>query len=253
MNTAVCTIQRDRARWIKEWVVFHHLVGVSKFYIYLHKCSDNSQAVGAALSRHFDITSFVLQVDVSRPQLAAYQHCYSSYGDQHQWLAFIDGDEFLFPTPGSTLAEQLSHFENEPIDAIGIYWACFGSSGHIIEPAGLIIENYRQRAPFEFSANRHFKSLVRGGLGSAFSVTQNSHHFHTSRGTFDTRNRRLTTGFVDHEPCYSRLRVNHYVTQSREYFVQFKQHSGQADLSASSVRSEDWWSDHDRNEIYDDY
>jgi hypothetical protein len=252
LSIAICTIQRNRAAWIKEWVAFHHLIGASKFYIYLHKCNDESATVVTELSRHFDISAFVLSDDVLRPQLAAYKHCYFSFGQNHDWIAFIDGDEFLFPTTGQTITEHFEYLFSEPIDAIGVYWACFGSSGHIKEPTGLVTENYRQRAPLDFGPNRHFKSIVRGSLGQSFSVLQNSHYFQTNQGTFDTQMRSLTNGFVGYEPCYERLRINHYVTQSREYFLEFKQHSGSADMSASSIRTEEWWQRHDNNEIWDD-
>ena len=103
MNLAVCSIQRDRGPWLKEWVAFHHLVGVSKFYIYLHRCSDDSAALVVALSSAFDISAFHLSSDVSFPQLSAYYHCYTNFGSMHDWIAFIDGDEFLFPTASENL------------------------------------------------------------------------------------------------------------------------------------------------------
>jgi hypothetical protein len=31
MSLAICTIQRDRGPWIKEWIEFHIIVGVDKF------------------------------------------------------------------------------------------------------------------------------------------------------------------------------------------------------------------------------
>lgn len=68
MKIAVCTIQRDRARWLREWVVFHSLVGVSKFYIYLHRCVDDSEWVVKELQKDFDIEAFVIDEQSPRPQ-----------------------------------------------------------------------------------------------------------------------------------------------------------------------------------------
>ena len=138
------------------------------------------------------------------------------------------------------------------MSAIGVYWACFGSSNYINEPDGLITENYRFRAPKDFSPNRHIKSIVRGGMGDAFSVTNNSHLFNTSKGTFDTSKRIITSGHTKNEPCWDRLRINHYATQSYSFFKQFKQTSGAPDAGARMVRSDDWWVEYDRNEIYDE-
>ena len=79
MGIAVCTIQKDRARWLPEWMAFHSIVGVRKFYIYLHRCRDNSVEVVQSLARTFDIEMFVVPDDLQKPQLAAYQHCYQAY------------------------------------------------------------------------------------------------------------------------------------------------------------------------------
>lgn len=252
MNLAICTIQRDRGPWLKEWVAFHHVVGFRKFYIYLHKCTDDSMQITSDLSRHFDITAFTLPDDTFRPQLAAYQHCYAHHGALHDWMAFIDGDEFLFSPEEKEITNALQEFEDQPIGAIGAYWSCFGSSGHIAEPEGLVTENYRWRAPLDFKANSHFKSIVRGRQGEDFSILQNSHCFGTRGGTIDSRMRPLTHGRMDHAPCFEKFRINHYVTQSREYFVKFKQQSGAADAGAQAIRSEQWWLDHNHNEVWDE-
>jgi len=42
------------------------------------------------------------------------------------------------------------------------------------------------------------------------------------------------------------------VTQSREYFLGFKRSSGAADAGSQMIRSEEWWKEHDRNEVWDD-
>ena len=55
MHLGICTIQRDRAKWLAEWVAFHYVVGFRKFFIYLHKCSDNSSEIVLSLKKIFDI------------------------------------------------------------------------------------------------------------------------------------------------------------------------------------------------------
>lgn len=251
MNLAICTIQRDRAPWIKEWISFHYVVGFRKFYIYLHNCRDDSAEVVNNLSKYFDITAFVLGSNVDRPQLFAYNHCYNSFGGLHDWVAFIDGDEFLFSECGINISNQLAYYSDHSIGALGVYWVCFGSSSHLQEPVGLLTENYRWRADFGFDSNRHFKSIVKGRQGSDFSIINNSHWFKTKGTTQDTNRRILEHGLVTHDPCYNRLRINHYATQSREFFLNFKRNSGAADAGANVVRSERWWSDYNRNEVWD--
>lgn len=251
MTLAICTIQRDRGPWIREWIEFHKIVGFDKFYIFLHNCTDNSAEVVLELSKKYDITAFLVNKDVVRPQLAAYQHCYQQFGELHDWIAFLDGDEFLYSPTGTSIKPTLAHYSQLELSAIGVYWLCFGSSNHKFEPQGLITSNYRFRAPKNFSGNSHIKSIVKGGLKIEFSTLNNSHYFKTSNGTFDTDLRPISHGYTGNIPCFDKLIINHYVTQSREYFDQFKKLSGGADTSPYMIRGEDWWSVHDRNEEFD--
>ena len=55
MLLGICTIQRDRAPWIKEWVCFHYLMGFRKFYFFAHNCIDNTHEVILELTKKFDI------------------------------------------------------------------------------------------------------------------------------------------------------------------------------------------------------
>ena len=63
--------------------------------------------------------------------------------------------------------------------------------------------------------------------------------------------RRINHGFTGNSPCFEKLIINHYVTQSREYFDKFKKLSGGADTSQKMIRSEDWWVAHDINVEFD--
>jgi hypothetical protein len=252
MKLGICTIQRDRGRWIEEWVAFHYLVGFRVFYVFAHHCVDDTLAVLLRLQKTFDVQIFVLSAELDRPQLGAYQYAYQRFGGEVDWLAFIDGDEFLFSTVAQDLRLVLEPYLAQDLSALGVYWLCFGSSGHVTEPGGLITENYTRRAPDDFAPNRHVKSIVRGGLGEAVQAGPNSHLFHTPRGTVDELLRPVTQGLAEHaQPSHLRLRINHYVCQSYEYFKTFKQHSGAPDAGRLMVRPDSWWQDHDRNEVLD--
>lgn len=253
MRLGICTIQRDRGRWLAEWVAFHYAVGFRKFYIFLHRCKDDSEGVVRELQKHFDINCFTLSDDVVRPQLAAYQYAYQNHGHEVDWMAFVDGDEFLFPSQAQDLQTALQPYHYEKISALGIWWVCYGSNGHVQEPDGLVIQNYLHRPELSHLNNRHFKCLVRGRLGDSFSVLQNAHLFKTPGGAVDEHLRGLSVGYMpDTEPTYDVFRINHYVCQSYEYFKTFKQHSGMADAGAQAVRSEEIWHRDDCNDVHDE-
>lgn len=249
MPLGITTIQRDRAPWIKEWISFHYLVGFRKFYIFLHRCCDETEKILTGLKTKFDVKIFIVDPETDRSQLKCYQDSYINFGHEVDWMAFIDGDEFLFPTSENSMEIALMKFSAKKISALGVYWVCFGSSGYIEEPKGLIIENYRYRAADGYGNNRHIKSIIRGGLTDISPF--DPHFFQTPLGTFDENLRPITKGWTDYEPTYKKFRINHYVCQSRSYFLNFKQKCGNPDGDRFYVRSDQWWEEHDQNDILD--
>jgi hypothetical protein len=205
------------------------------------------------LSQTFDIKSFQIHENVDRPQLQAYQHAYDNFGHEVDWMAFIDGDEFLFPTKTYSLKESLEKYHYERLSALGVYWVCFGSSGHMTEPSGLITDNFKMRSRFDFDPNKHIKSMVMGR--QKIQVANNAHYFNTMSGTFDEQLRPVTGGYMkEYEPSYDVLRINHYPCQSYEYFKKTKQTSGMADVAGGgeATRPDSWWEMYDRNDVLDD-
>jgi Glycosyl transferase family 2 len=249
MKVGLVSIQKNRAPWLHEWVAFHHRVGFSNFYVYAHNCTDHSGHVLGQLQQAYDLKAFMVNTQENQVQLKVYQHAYEQFGHECDWLAFIDGDEFLFPTACTDIRQALAEYDYVRTSAIGAYWACFGSSGHVDEPAGLVVQNYRRRPGLDFEINKHIKSIVRGRQAS--HVGPNSHMFNTPWGTQDELGRPVTFGLTPHEPSYTRFRINHYVTQSFQFFKQFKQASGAADAGAAYIRPDSWWTKHDHNDEFD--
>lgn len=249
LQLGITSIQRDRSPWIKEWVAFHYLVGFREFYIYLHKCSDDTEKILIKLKKKFDIKIITVDPNLENPQLKCYYDSYVKFGDGVSWMAFIDADEFLFPTSSNSMEIELKKYLGEKISAIGVYWSCFGSSGYIEEPKGLIIENYKYRAADGYPNNRHIKSIVRGGLGKSVKPPRDPHFFNTPLGTFDENLRPITRGWTDYTPTYKKFRINHYITQSRSFFLNFKSKVSPPD--GAPIRDGAFWKEHDRNEVLD--
>lgn len=245
MKLGIVTIQKNRSQWLVEWISFHYIAGFRKFYIYLHDCTDNSEEIVSTLAHLYDITSFVVPKNTVRPQLIAYQHAYNEFSHEVDWMAFIDGDEFLFPTHCMDIRDALENYQYKKISAIGVYWQCFGSSGHIEEPKGLIMENFRLRSGIDFPENRHIKSFVRSR--QTIACKYNAHIFDTVWGTVDEKLRPITEGWMkEYEPTYDFFRINHYCTQSWSFFKQVKQNSGAADASPDLIRPDETFFHYDR-------
>jgi hypothetical protein len=247
-SIGIISIQCNRAPWISEWVLFHAQLGVKSFYIGLHKTTDESFSVLASLAKRIDIkVFFVPEVTKKAPQLDFYQYIFDRYLSEVDWMAVIDGDEFLFPANGDNLNEVLINFNSKEWSALAVYWRCFGSSNHIEEPDGLIIENYTLRPPDDFPPNQHVKSIINTRYAKNIKAS-GSHVFTTELGTYDEQERLINHGHSEFFPSYQTLIINHYVCQSYEYFSNVKKKKD-AMANIPEQKSEDWWNGHNRNDL----
>lgn len=200
------------------------------------------------LAKRFDIKSFSVSESTESPQFDAYRHAYETYNHEVDWMAFIDGDEFLFSPHSMELQTSLEKYSYERLSAIGVYWACYGSNNHIKEPSGLIIENFTGRAELDFYNNRHIKSLVLGRQGGMVKIN-NPHYFETQYGTFDELMRPIKDGFSEHSPSHNSFRINHYVTQSYNYYLEKKSLYDRPDTGTQ--RDANFWEEHNKNDVQD--
>lgn len=241
MILGLVSMQKNRGPWLVEWFAFHYMIGFRKFYYYAHQCEDNTAEILLKLQKRLDITAIAVNKEGDMLQLSAYQHACDNHMDEVDWMAFIDGDEFIFPTNANTMQEALWSYNYLPVSAVGAYNVNFGSAGHIQEPDGLIVENYTRRANIEgFLPHRRVKSIVKGR--QKISVSACSNVFVTPLGTVDEQMRPIYWGYIpNHVPTYDQFRFNHYPCQSREYYEKFKRFSGHADAAKDGAREEDWW------------
>jgi hypothetical protein len=218
---SACAIYRDEAHYLREWVEFHRLVGVERFYLYNNRSTDDHRRVLAP--RIEDGSVVVTDWPLYPGQKAAYDHCIELHRDESRWIAFFDIDEFLFSPTGLQLPEVLAGYEQWP--GIGVNRVRFGTSGHKVRPSGLVIENYVRRAPL----SRYLvKSIVDPRRTSR---CRTAHIFEYTDGVAVDENGRPLVHAPDApadippeqasftEPFTARrLRINHYATRSEEEF-----------------------------------
>jgi GT2 family glycosyltransferase len=248
----ICSIIRNREQWIEEWISFHHLVGFTHFYIGLHQCSDKTEEVLIDLSKKYKIKIFHVEDKVGgSPQTFFYNFIQNEVAFEVDWMAFIDSDEYLFSLENKKIGHVLDSFLQKNVYALAIHWACFGSSNFVKEPSGLIIENYRRRAPDDFLVNKHVKSIVYQRVAGVIKFS-NPHLVTVDYEVFDEKLRSISTPISPYEPTFSSLRINHYLCQSREYFLTRKKNYGSADSDQEiNIKSEGWWMTHDKNDVFD--
>ena len=218
---SVVAIAKNEGRYLREWIEFQRLMGVEHVYLYDNGSTDDSSAIVAPYVAEGFVTviPWVTFDAGAHPQRQAYAHALCNFGSQFRWMAFIDLDEFLFPVTAPNLVEVLSGYEDCP--CLCVAWFDFGFGGHESAPAGLVIENYTQRAPFPLAPElRNWKSIVQPAVVARVTGAHMFELVSGITGGFDERKNPVTSKIRDDVlPRGAVLRVNHYFTRSRQEFV----------------------------------
>ncbi len=156
---AVCTVVRDEARDLPEWLTYQAAVGFDAVIAYENLSVDSTPLVLARAGRVMDVRVTPWPRTDGHGRRDAYQDCRDRFGREFDWIAFLDADEFLVPHAHPDIKALLATHESSA--QIVVNRAVFGSGGRDDDPDGLIIESFTQRAPGVFAANRQVKGIVR--------------------------------------------------------------------------------------------
>jgi hypothetical protein len=215
---AACAIYLNEGPYLREWIEFHRLVGVERFYLYNDNSTDDHRAV---LAPYLEDGTVVLKDWSIKPgQASAYRDCLDEHRADARWIAFIDIDEFLFSPLFVPLPEILKEYE--PWPGVSVNWAVFGPSGYETRPDGLVTENYTQRTPDYHPFNRMCKCVVDPQRTIRIGADVSVHCFDHTEGFAVDENFQLRDkpgrGQTD-TLSFARLRVNHYYMKSKEQWM----------------------------------
>jgi len=131
-NVAICALFMNEDATLTEWIEYHLMIGVSKIFLYhLDNHADKNRwrhvlwpyVSKGQVQIHAQSLTYLGQW--SFRQVASLQHCYDTYRNDFQWLAFIDVDEFIVPRNARvSLPSLLRLYSGE--SGLVIPWRTFG-------------------------------------------------------------------------------------------------------------------------------
>ena len=222
---SLCLICKDENDYLPEWLDYHILMGVERFYIY-----DNESQVSLRESLHDYIArGWVVVVDIagSGRQLQAYDHCLQTFGERTKWLGFIDTDEFLVAKTNLDLKDLLRDYE--AYGGLAVSSLFFGSNGQKTRPAAGQIASYTQRVYQDFKEFELMKCIVQP---ENVFLPNSPHDFLFNDGFWCVNENGLR---VDGQrfPCsVQKIQLNHYYCRS-EAEISLKLQRGRGDMAVS--------------------
>ena len=126
--SVACTVKNE-GPYLKEWIEYHKIIGIDRFYIYDNDSTDDTKNV---LEPYIKDGSVIYKFTRGRVMIPSYQDAILKAQTRSRWLALIDLDEFLVPNEKDNIKDFLKEFEAYP--GVGINWVIFDSNGHETKP-----------------------------------------------------------------------------------------------------------------------
>jgi hypothetical protein len=219
VELAVAAIMKNEGPYLKEWIEYHKMVGVEKFFLYDNESNDNTKEILEPYIREDVVEYFYFPgIGVSN-QIRAYNDAVRRVRNRVKWLAVIDLDEFIVPVADAKiidvvndLQDRLWRKERKKLFGLAVRWVQYGYGGHYTKPNGLVIENFRKNG----GAVLHTKSII--NPRAAFYTAPLAVHTplyldlgfgHTESGEKEPWKAQISIDTI---------RVNHYFTKSYEEF-----------------------------------
>ncbi|KAK3023597.1 hypothetical protein RJ639_044057 [Escallonia herrerae] len=197
----ICTMLRNQARFLREWVMYHSRIGVQRWFIYDNNSDDNiDNVVESLVNGKFNVSRHVWPW--IKTQEAGFAHCALRARDSCEWVGFIDVDEFIHLPTDLSLHDVLGN-RSRPSNVAELRMSCynFGPSGLKRVPVKGVTVGYTCRL---IARERH-KSVVRPEALNSTLINV-VHHFH------------LRDGFAYENADRNVLLINHYKYQVWEVF-----------------------------------
>ncbi|MBK8422016.1 glycosyltransferase family 92 protein [Candidatus Villigracilis saccharophilus] len=225
---SLCLICKDENDYLPEWLDYHILMGVDRFYIY-----DNESRVSLreSLKDYID-RSWVVVVDITgrAMQLSAYDHCLQNFGGNTFWMGFIDTDEFLVPKTTFDLKELLKEYEG--FGGLAVSSVFFGSNGNQSRPAAGQIASYTSCVHEAFKEYEFVKSIVQ----PAQTLMPNSpHDFIYKKDAYCVNEGFLRVDGQRFPIKTEKIQLNHYYCRSEDE-IDLKVRRGRGAMNAAWPR-----------------
>ena len=214
-SLAIASLMHNEAKYLKEFITYHQIIGVSRFYLLNDQSNDNYLEVLRPY-RESGLVKFIeFPLIHGRVQSDAYTHALTIAKRDNgiDFLAVIDVDEFLLPLQHDTIQEALPQLPQW--SALSIPWRCFGDSGHTQYSPEPVTSRFTWRPNDNSYFNQWSKSILNLKDGGKISATYGDPHIlQTEFGTFDEHGAPVTCP-RENQPT-DLLQIKHYFTKSRQ-------------------------------------
>ena len=142
-NASLCLLIKDENEYLEEWLNHFYNLGIEHFYIYDNKSKTPIIDTIKSIQNGFylDKCDVILFTEYNHMQYDCYADCLKRCEFETKWIGFMDTDEFLEFTDGTTnINEFLKAYETEM--GVWIPWESYNANGLVEKPTGKVQDNF---------------------------------------------------------------------------------------------------------------
>ena len=213
-DISIVLIVKNEARYIREWLEYHFLIGIDHVYIYDNGSTDDIRTLLTPYIKKGFVTYILCPG--KRMQIPAYNDAIARFGKKNRWMGFVDADEFIVLHDKSDIHSFFKDFDKE--SALGINWIMYDSNGHQTIPSnGFVLSNFnRIYKDDNTEVNHNFKSFVKPNF---VKLCTNPHFVWLKKGVTVNENKVPLTTPIAQFNSTSKIQINHYFSKSKEEYV----------------------------------
>jgi len=225
---SLCALFNNEAEYLKEWIEYHRLIGISHFYLYNNMSSDGfwsvlkpyvEQGVVELFDVPFD-TSVIRDVAKTHNmvQVACYNHALKLSKKYTTWMALIDSDEYICPV-NKDLVATLNKYQYA--SGLVVFWQLYGTSNvWSLNPGELLTEKLTMKFPQEYGENYLYKSIV----NPKYATCHGPHTCDYPKGHFAVypNHVKFHRGPKFNPLPVDVIRINHYTFRTESFYQNVK-------------------------------
>ncbi|GBQ65637.1 hypothetical protein AA103196_1180 [Ameyamaea chiangmaiensis NBRC 103196] len=245
-KSALTLFVKDEFDDISWWMSYHLALGADTLIIFDDHSTDGTWELINAAARHFDVRPHrtnTAEDNFYLRQRESYLTSLSLYGSEFDWMASLDGDEYVNIKSHDSLNAFLDEFPDA--DGIALSWRCFGSNQNAFKPRHSPLRAYLHASDETLSDNDLIKSFIRPRAFGGHYI--DPHRWDVDNDRYvDADGKRVEWKGSGMNPNWGRAQINHYICRSMEHYL--KRLQNRPDIHKTTI----FWDHFNVNKVFDD-
>lgn len=230
MSVAITAISRLENDYINEWIGHHLDIGIDHIYVYDNSSMDEEKLSGAIHEKYLDRVTVIPVYGKTQYQRCAYKESYEQYGNEYDYMIYIDIDEFIILQKDKDIKDFIRRFPDD-LECYRMNWEIYGDAGIINRDVSSSVLKDFKKPSFNTRKNTTTKSIIKGGIDhidflSVHYAIRNENGKKSNLITYFGDMKNITEKIsryeksIDIYDCdYTYVKLNHYMTKSVCEFI----------------------------------